>query len=43
MHIERFVKARLDLVAKCPILQGQFDSMLAAPGMCEVSALAEGN
>lgn len=39
-RIERFRKAGLDLVASCPVLQGQFDNMLAAPGMGEVSTLA---
>lgn len=39
-RIERFRKAGRELIASCPMLQAQFNHMLAAPGMGEVSTLA---
>lgn len=39
-RIERFRQAGRDLVANCPVLKAQFDHMMAAPGMGEVSTLA---
>jgi transposase len=39
-RIERFRQAGRALVSSCAVLQGQFDHMLAAPGMGEVSTLA---
>jgi transposase len=39
-RIERFRQAGRDLITSCPVLQAQFDHMLAAPGMGQVSTLA---
>ncbi|WLI12777.1 MULTISPECIES: IS110 family transposase [Pseudomonas] len=39
-RIERFRRAGRDIIASCPILQEQFDHMVAAPGMGEVSTFA---
>jgi transposase len=39
-RIERFRRAGRDIIASCPILQEQFDHMMAAPGMGEVSTFA---
>lgn len=39
-RIERFRQAGRDIIASCPILQSQFDHMVAAPGMGDVSTFA---
>lgn len=39
-RIERFRQAGREIITSCPTLQAQFDHMMAAPGMGEVSTLA---
>jgi len=39
-RIERFRHAGREIIASCPTLQAQFDHMVVAPGMGEVSTLA---
>lgn len=39
-RIERFRQAGRDIIAGCPALQEQFDHMVAAPGMGDVSTFA---